>query len=272
MRQELILAGGSTLMEFAIIGINSSNYADKILERLLSFRLTPKYVIIEDHNTMGLAASAFYIDNRQLPKIPQDLEKWGMSSTNKKSLALKCNQETIPFFLVPDHNSRQTRSILSSHPIDILLITEGPIIRGPILYMPRYCVMNIHAAPLPQYRGNWTTRFALYHDEPPTVSAHVVTPWIDEGPIIKIMQYEIKQGDTLEEIDKKAQIASADLAAYSLLSIVNEGFSPKIQRVWEGKEYKGIFKDGHLEPAMPLELQEELKERLHKGEYGFYAK
>ncbi|WP_368784345.1 formyltransferase family protein, partial [Acinetobacter baumannii] len=67
--------------------------------------------------------------------------------------------------------------------------------------------MNIHAAPLPKYRGNWTTRMALYNDDPPEVTAHVVTPWIDEGPIVGKLRYKICKGDTLEEIDRKAMHA-----------------------------------------------------------------
>ncbi|AQS60358.1 formyltransferase family protein [Desulforamulus ferrireducens] len=260
-------------MDFALIGINKSKYAVAMIKRLISFNLIPKYVIIEHNEPRSLAVSSVFIDSQKLPVPKQNLSDWAIEEEEGEfSLGAVCSQESIPFLTVPSHNGRQPRDIIAANPIDILIITEGPIIRGPIIYMPRLCVMNIHAAPLPQYRGNWTTRFALYNDEPPIVSAHVVTPWIDEGPIIERMHYEINLGDTLEEIDLKAMNASAELAVYSLLKIMHEGFAPNIQRIWEGKVYKGTRSDKGLEPAMPLAIQRELKARLLKGEYGFYAK
>lgn len=259
-------------MDFAIIGLDRSIYARTILEKMSHYNLRPKYVLIEDSNPISLASSSALIDTGRFPTVQQSIRDWGIDLDDPSSIKTYCYKNTIPFYTVQDQNSKDVCTILTTWGIDILLITEGPIIRGPILYLPRYCVMNIHAAPLPQYRGNWTTRLALYNDEPPFVSAHAVTPWIDAGPILKKMSYQIKLGDTLEDVDCKALQASAELAVYTIYDIIEKGFQPIPQNIWDGREYKGSTRDGITQPAMPLGLQEELRDRFRKGEYGFYAK
>lgn len=258
-------------MEFSIIGINRSKYGVLLIENLVKASLMPKYVIIEDNNPNCLAASTYFIDTCQLPKMPQEPLDWGILDIVEENLVNTCIKLNIPFLMVPDHNSRYTAKILAYNNIDVLLITEGPIIRGPIIYMPRICVMNIHAAPLPGYRGNWTTRLALYNDEPPIITSHVVTPWVDEGPIIKKMRYEISEGDTLEDIDAKAMMEAVNLAVCSLVCIKGRSFTLKKQLLWEGITYKGKKINSYLQTAMPKELQEELTCRLEQREYGFYG-
>lgn len=255
-------------MQFSLIGIDKSRYATLFLQRMIDNNLSPDYVIVDDNNPINLANSAYYIDSGKFPDNNPDI--WAYDLECSHSLITSCIANQIPFFCVPHHNSRQTLQVLKAHPIDILLLTEGPIIRGPVLYLPRYCVMNIHAAPLPQYRGNWTTRLALYNDEPPMVTAYVVTPWIDEGPILKKVRFSINHGDTLEQIDNKAMNAAIDLAINTILEIKVKGFKAKRQLIWEGNTYQGKYKGDELQPAMPWKLQDELRVRLEKGEYGFY--
>ena len=258
-------------MDFSLIGIDRSEYANTILNKLIYEDLKPKYILIEDTRPENLANSAYYIDTNKFPEVPIKRELWNFDANDELSLMACCVKQKIPFFSIMNHNCRYTIKVLQSYPVDILIITEGPIIRGPILYIPRYCVMNIHAAPLPQYRGNFTTRFALYNDEPPTVSAHVVTPWIDEGAIIGKLRFEAKKGDSLEDVDKKAFQASAELAVKVLKDIRENGFHPRIQHKWEGQTYRGKKTKDGLQPAMPPHIHNELRGRFERGEYGFFS-
>jgi methionyl-tRNA formyltransferase len=255
-------------MKFSVMGIERSKYFLSMLESIINSGLIPEYVIIEDHNIKNLANSVFFIDNRVLNTHEKDC--WDYDEHDSTSIVTLCLHNSIPFFVVSSQNGRYTQSILENHPVDLLLITEGPIIRGNILYKPAYCVMSIHAAPLPQYRGNWTTRLSIYNDEPPFVTAHVVVPWIDEGAVINKASYNIEENDTMEIIDQKATNAAIKLAVDTIKKIETQGFEAKIQRIWEGQEYKGRFENGKLMPAMPYEIQEELDRRLLNCEYGFY--
>lgn len=256
-------------MRFALIGIQNSKYYRSLLDRLVKLHLYPYYVLIEDTDKTNLANSAYFIDNNLFDTLSCD--NWNYDTSNPNCIISFCVKHKIPFFVIPEHCGRRTIKVLTSFGTDILLITEGPIIRGEILYRPRLCVMNIHAAPLPRYRGNWTTRLALYNDEPPTVTAHVVTPWIDEGAIIDKRSYIIEKSDTLDDVDKKAMAAAVELACDTLSKIEKSGFYARQQSIWEGKEYKGHYENGILHPAMPFELQEELEKRFKNGEYGFFS-
>ena len=256
-------------MKFALIGIRYSNYFKSLLEKLIDSGIRPYYVIIEDTDKSNLGNGAYFIDNMIFETYSYNV--WNYDQNHSSCVIESCIRHKIPFFIVCGHNNWRTVKILNNFTIDILLITEGPLIRGDILYKPQICAMNIHAAPLPGYRGNWTTRIALYNDEPPMVSAHVVTPWIDQGPIIGRREYKIEKGDCLADIDRKAVSAAIELACDTLRKIQSEGFNAVPQRLWEGKEYKGSFKNGVLQPAMPIELQEELEKRFLRGEYGFFS-
>jgi len=256
-------------LNFALIGIRYSQYFKSLLERLIELEIRPYYVIIEDTDKSNLANGAYIIDNGIFEAYNYDV--WHYDRNNPDCLIGMCIRHKIPFFVVCAHNNWRTSKVLSNFCTDILLITEGPVIRGEILYKPMICTMNIHAAPLPGYRGNWTTRLALYNDEPPMVSAHVVTPWIDQGSIINKKKYEIKMGDSLVDIDGKAVNAAIELACETLKNIKDKGFSAIPQMLWEGKEYKGTYINGVLQPAMPVELQDELEKRFLNGEYGFFS-
>ena len=256
-------------MNFALIGIRHSRYLRSLIEKLVELEMYPDYVILEDTDRANLAYGAYFIDNKMAETY--NYEVWNYDESNPNCIINLCIKHKIPFFIVCSHNNWRTAKVLSYFNIDILLITEGPIIRGEILYKPNICVMNIHAAPLPGYRGNWTTRLALYNDEPPMVSAHIVTPWIDQGSIINRKRFSIEKGDSLAEVDNKAINAAVELACQTLKKTRDEGFSAIPQRLWEGKEYKGTLKDGILRPAMPVELQDELENRFINGEYGFFS-
>lgn len=153
-----------------------------------------------------------------------------------------------------------------------MLITEGPIFKGNILEIPRIGVINIHAAPLPYFRGNWTTFLSLYCAYPPMVSAHIVMEQVDAGSLIDVMKYDIYEGDTLEEVNQRASRACMELAAKVIRDALDKGVSYRRQRIWEGHTYKGCRNsNGVLMPAMSLELQDELKQRMELKRYGFYT-
>lgn len=255
-------------MKFALIGHRRSDYYRQMLEELITHNLKPEYIIIEDYDVHNLSESSYFIDHNTL--LGCERGSWHYETDDTNCMIADCLKKDIPFFVVDNQTGQMSIDIMRKFPIDILLITEGPIFRGEILYIPRYCVMNMHAAPLPKFRGNWTTRLAIYNDEPLYVSAHCVSRGIDAGAIIDRISCPIFRSDTLEQIDKRAVMKAIELAARVLCNIDKNGFSAKKQRMWEGIEYRGEYVQNVLLPAMPLELQQELEKRLEKQQYGFY--
>lgn len=65
-------------------------------------------------------------------------------------------------------------------------------------------VINIHPSLLPDYKGTRTHQRALdNHETEHGVSIHVVTPELDDGPIIMQGRYTIEPGDSLDSLHKK---------------------------------------------------------------------
>ena len=258
-------------MDIAIIGHNYSKYTKEMIEKLTSNEIALKYIIIQDSCVENLAESAYYIDNELIDAVLSG--SWSIKEKNEQeSIIAICIEKKIPFFIVDDQNSFYVSKILRYWIVDVLLLTDGPIIRGDILSLPHLCALNLHPAPLPWFRGNWATRLALYHDYPPLVSAHVVTNEVDGGAIIDTMRYNVYENDTASDIDDRAWQACKSLAVSVLQDMACNGLRAKKQRKWEGTEYKGYHQEGIFYPAMTESMQRELDKRLQNNEYGFYSK
>ena len=165
-------------------------------------------------------------------------------------------------FFVPCHNHLISTTILSTYPTDVLLLTTGPIIRSPLLYAAKRFLLNIHAAPLPAYRGNWTTTLALYNCERLKVSAHIVTNDVDMGPILNTCTVPLNEVTSIEQVNKQAQLSSIDCAVDTIRKLKTSEEKYTYQRIWEGKTWHGHRKETYLAPAMPIKNQLELAQRL----------
>ncbi len=247
---------------FAIIGLYNSEYTAGLLSTLTDHDLRPEYVIIEDKSALNISNSkyAYSVKSKFSPTLDG---KWDIHQCANSVIAFSLAQD-IPYFAVEDQNSDFCASLLSSFPVDYLVISEGPIFKGKILYRPRIGVLNVHAAQLPKYRGNWTTFISAYNDDEPTVTAYIVTPWVDQGPIIATQAFKVPLNCTL---GKLTSIATAN--CFSLLCrILSQDIPPKVrlQQIWEGNVYKGRKRQtGSLDPSFPDEFQKKLSQKLSTG-------
>lgn len=65
-------------------------------------------------------------------------------------------------------------------------------------------IINIHPSLLPKYKGlNTHARVLAAGDRFHGVTVHYVTPALDSGPIIKQLQCEVSENDTLETLEAK---------------------------------------------------------------------
>jgi len=66
-------------------------------------------------------------------------------------------------------------------------------------------IINFHAAPLPAYRGSACPAFAILNNEREFgCSFHLVSDKIDEGNILHVESFQIKNDDTAMDIDQNA--------------------------------------------------------------------
>lgn len=107
-----------------------------------------------------------------------------MRTGRPRSFAALAERHAIPYRETPSPNHAKFRDWLAQERIDILLITVSFILGKAVLDAPQLGTINKHAAALPANRGLFPYFWARLHDRPQAVSYHLVTPGIDEGPLL----------------------------------------------------------------------------------------
>lgn len=256
-------------LKFAVYGVRHSGYSHAYLSRLLEAGVRPSCILSIDPSLRNQAASRTLM-TRGGAQYPLKAEAWEQSTVQPCLLALAAQYE-IPYLAVPDFQCPKLELYLRQSALVVILATDGPIMRGSLLYAAQYGILSVHAAQLPTFRGNWATYFNLYHNLPLIVSAFIMQPWVDEGVLLGFREVVIARGMDLSQINQAAQHASVDLAIETLKKMASGCLSVRRQEPWEGEVFRGEFIQGVLQPAMPVEQQQELADRFAAGHYGFYT-
>lgn len=255
---------------FAFIGIEKTDHGSQIVRTILRSGYRPRFGLIFTHDKDKLEfcqkywgthfwnTYVFFRINFAYCNLLNPL----IDNEDETIIANIYRKEKIPFLFVPYPDNDISTTILRNGRVDTAFLAEGPILKGKILSSLKYGIVNFHAAPLPEYRGNYSTYWALYHDEPIFVSAHIVIPEVDMGPILMKREVFICMGDNLTDIDKRCIRECGALAVDVLKSGKNIAIPLIVQEEWQGTTYRG---------QMPADILEELKIRLINGEYSHYT-
>ncbi len=94
-------------------------------------------------------------------------------------------KHAIPCYFVARHDSSETTQLVRQLGLDVLINGGTPrILKGSILDMPRFGVLNCHPGLLPMFRGCTCVEWAIYLDEQIGNTVHRMTEGIDEGPVL----------------------------------------------------------------------------------------
>ncbi len=141
------------------------------------------------------------------------------------------------FLVVQDVNSEETRRALSDLNVDLMILGGAPIVKAPILQVPRIGTLNAHQGALPQLRGMNVIEWALLEGIPPTITVHFVDPGVDTGDIVAMERIPIHPGDTLVSVRATASRVQSELLARTACE-AEQGFLPRrSQRREDGKQY-----------------------------------
>lgn len=96
---------------------------------------------------------------------------------------------------------------------DVLLsVVCGQRVPEPVLDVPEWAV-NVHGSLLPRYRGRATAFWPLYHgDDRSGVTAHLMTPELDAGPVVERRSFPLRDGDTVDDVMERIVETGARLA------------------------------------------------------------
>jgi hypothetical protein len=87
---------------------------------------------------------------------------------------------------VKDINSLENVNWLKKMNPDLIAVCGASILKREILSIPPHGVLNLHGGLSQQYRGLFTTDWAVYNEQPEYIGAtvHYIAPGIDDGDII----------------------------------------------------------------------------------------
>ena len=102
-------------------------------------------------------------------------------------------------FIAGHHDAGLVRD-LKARSVALLLQVGSVMIRQTLLDTPSVGVLNLHAGMLPRYRGLDSAMWAVLEGGTHGVSAHLLAPSVDTGPIVLTEKVPIVPGETVSQL------------------------------------------------------------------------
>lgn len=124
----------------------------------------------------------------------------------------------VPVEDVADINAPEFLERLREMGVDLVISVSCPqIFRKELLALPPLGCVNVHAAPLPRYRGMLPTFWVLYEQEPETaVTVHFMNERLDDGPIILQEAVPIPAGETQANLMRRCKVVGGRLLSRTI--------------------------------------------------------
>jgi methionyl-tRNA formyltransferase len=119
---------------------------------------------------------------------------------------------------IADINAPEFLERLREMQVDLVISVSCPqIFRRELLALPPMGCVNVHAGPLPRYRGMLPTFWVLYERERETaVTVHFMNERLDDGPIILQETVAIPAGETQANLMRRCKIVGAHLLGQTI--------------------------------------------------------
>lgn len=99
----------------------------------------------------------------------------------------------------------------------IVVVAYGQILPVPVLDLPPFRCLNVHASLLPAYRGAAPIAWSLIHGERETgVTTMLMEQGLDTGPILQMARTPIDPDETAETLSARLSLMGADLLLQTL--------------------------------------------------------
>ncbi len=98
---------------------------------------------------------------------------------------------------VPHINHPDVLKLAEETQPDVIAVFGTSLIKGSLLKMGKYGIVNLHGGLSPHYRGSDCTFWALYNEEPDQIGCtlHFINEGIDTGKLIAHISPEVKASD-----------------------------------------------------------------------------
>lgn len=133
------------------------------------------------------------------------------------------------FLVVPDLNTKEYVQHVREVAPDLIISYSAPqIIKPELLCVPKYGIINVHGALLPNYRGCMPSFWYLYNDEKVGgATVHYMSADIDDGDICLQGSVDISDCQTMFQLMKKTKELGGDLICESIRQIATGTLRPR---------------------------------------------
>ena len=159
----------------------------------------------------GVRMAARYARGRLLDALPTSLQPPLTGRYHSVAAAARAHGvEPLPVGDLSDPTFVET--VRELDPDVLLSVICGQRVPEPVLDVPEWAV-NVHGSLLPAYRGRATAFWPLYDGRDRSgVTAHLMTPALDAGPIVERRPFPLRDGDTVDDVMERIVERGADLA------------------------------------------------------------
>lgn len=118
-----------------------------------------------------------------------------------------CRAYGIPFTTTDNPNGEASVGALQHRGPDLLVSVACPhILKKAVLQIPRYGCVNIHHAPLPEYKGMMPTFWQMFHGNRKVgLTIHYMAEKVDEGDSLLQSELPIAPNESLDSLIKRAK-------------------------------------------------------------------
>jgi methionyl-tRNA formyltransferase len=158
-------------------------------------------------------------------------------SSSSSTLELETTAQGGKFIAVKEINGEECCNALRRLQVDLMILAGTPIVRAPVLSVPRIGTLNAHQGALPRFRGMNVIEWAIFERAAPTITVHFVDPGVDTGDIVAEEPIPLHPGDTLSTVRERASAQQVGLLARTISAAVRGSLPRRRQRVEEGSQY-----------------------------------
>ena len=103
----------------------------------------------------------------------------------------------------------------------------GKILPPEILYLPKFCSINIHASLLPKYRGAAPIQWCILNGEKETgVTSMLMNEGLDTGDMLISEKLPIDENMTAGELHDKLSLLGADVLSKTIRALLDDSLTP----------------------------------------------
>lgn len=211
------------------------------IERLVVLGFTPQAVLAADPVKLNLPPSPIRVKARH----------GGLLHPRRI-----CERFEIPYRVV-DHRGDECAELLAGMRPEIGVVAGARILPRRVIDCFRKGIVNFHPGLIPEVRGLDALQWAVYHDLPLGVTAHLIDHRVDAGRIVERRVIDEYEDDTLIDLSLRLHETQVGMLE-SVLARVAAG-DPEDLELVTGGDYRRSFGSEHV----PV-LYERLRARLAK--------